>query len=113
MAVTIIPFNLFHNHIEDNHVNHENIEIESNPCHISVYHKESLKNQCKHESHFSDSQETCEFCKYITSRRFQFTVEEHVTVVLDIFYEVPKITDCIFVSQHSNENTLGRAPPFI
>jgi len=111
MVIMLFPFSIFHNHQENAHIAcNEDIEIENDLCHISIFHNESLKEQCKHESHLSNLEESCEFCKFI-SRRFQFTTEESSSISSLEFSSITRKKNSIFITRHSNKSTQGRAPP--
>ena len=73
MLAAIIPVNFFHQHIEKSHCDKTDASLENNPCHISVYHQQLNEENCEHTSHFSDFDEACELCKFLSPRRFYFT----------------------------------------
>lgn len=77
IAATLFPIqNLFHSHDhehehshETSHCDPENIALESDPCHISMYHASAAEHVCEHESHLTEAEEECELCKFLVVSR--------------------------------------------
>lgn len=82
IASTLVPANLFHTHDEHSHshCDKSNASLESDPCHISIYHAQSLEHTCEHNSHATEAEEECEWCKYITSERTMYTISSNEEV---------------------------------
>lgn len=109
----IIPVNLFHDHEQDYHCDRTDASIESNPCHVSVYHGQSKEQKCEHKSHFSDVHEACEFCKFLTPRQFDFTAftnYQYKIIAVSISKDFAIEYDSLIL-QYFSSSILYRGPP--
>jgi len=113
ILATLIPVNLLHQHIESLHCDITNVDIENDPCHASIYHKQDKKSFCKHNSHLTEIHDKCEFCKFLTPRRNQYsTFLFYQSSIIPILVSQDfLINQESFIQQHFSSSILGRAPP--
>ena len=114
VVTTVIPFNLFlhHHHHEDHaHCDETNHVLESDPCHISIYHSRSEEHKCSHESHVTVADEDCQYCQFHITERAKYTANIHSAVVPLFVAENVLATKSSFRASHSFHSFLGRAPP--
>ncbi len=111
----MVPFNLLHHHHEEEaHCEHNSAEVESNPCHVRIYHATLSADVCDHKAHVSDNLENCELCKFISTQRQQYTANKQLIVKAQLAQRAQKalllyknnllVWDC-------SESLNGRAPP--
>lgn len=115
IATTLFPVNFFHLHDEHDHAHvhcdASNVALESDPCHISMYHAQSLEHSCEHNSHATETEEECEFCKYITAKRTIYTspsFDEVFALTFSIEYPLTHAPSWVW---NSSLSIKGRAPP--
>lgn len=77
-----------HHHEEESHCEADNSEVESHPCHVSIYHAEDTqKKHCEHNHHFQDGSVNCETCKFVSSNTSQF-VQSEITTTRTFSYSI-------------------------
>ena len=113
ITATLIPINLFHQHEESLHCDITNIDAESDPCHISIYHVQDVTHSCEHKSHINEVEDKCNFCKFLTPRRDQFVTVWYYenTIAPILISEDFLIKQESFIQQNFSNSILGRAPP--
>lgn len=105
------PMYLLHQHEAQSIMLHNDNAIETDPCHIAIYHEKSLDTKCKHESHVSDSQEQCVLCAFISTRRFQYLYQNQPPIYLALFNKTYPTEICLPIISYTNDSNLGRGPP--
>ena len=113
IASSLVPVNFFHDHEEHQHAHCDqtNTSLESDPCHVSIYHAYSQEHTCEHNSHATESEEDCELCQYITSQRVVYTInsfEELTSLKFSIEYPLTHAPAWVW---NSSLSIRGRAPP--
>ena len=113
IAATVVPFGAFHHHHEEDvHCDETNVALESDPCHISIYHGQLREHLCEHKSHFTDDeQEECQFCKFLTQQRHEYTAGEYYTIIPIAFAQDLPVAEDFFMVWNSSNSFFGRAPP--
>ena len=115
VATTLFPVNFFHNHAAHEHAHCDvtNASLESDPCHISLYHAESIEYRCEHNSHATETEEECELCKYITTER-TFHIHPSIGEVLPLLFSTGyPLTVAPAGVWNSSLSIKGRAPPIV
>lgn len=70
ISVSVVPFNLFHQHREEEiHCDISDAEHNNDHCHLSIYHAHEIENLCEHKSHINETDYHCALCDFITSHR--------------------------------------------
>ena len=113
LATTLLPSSSFHSHEEESHFCEIQAEIEKNLCHVSIYHSDYQENLCEHNRHFSESDQDCDFCKYISSRRQLITFKDYLFDLKTAYLELPESQGLSFTTTSANGHILGRAPPIV
>ncbi|MGB0806876.1 MAG: hypothetical protein ACPGRC_09310 [Salibacteraceae bacterium] len=113
---TFIPVEFFHqaqhSHVHS-HCDADNVALESDPCHISLYHAQSVEHTCEHNSHATETEEECELCKFITTKR-----------AIQLALSCDQVYSFTFLNQYSTTpapawvwnsslSIKGRAPPTV
>lgn len=111
ILATLIPFNLFHHHHEDDHCDKTNAAVESDPCHITIYHGLSQEHHCEHNSHLTNVRDECEFCKFLITKRSQYTTNNHYQLIPIVDAQDLPAFEGFCLIRNSFNSTLGRAPP--
>ena len=112
ISATIIPLNILHNHKEETHCDKTNPTLENNPCHISSYHASDFqKPHCEHKSHIDKEHNHCEFCKFITSHRHDYTATKQYSIVHDLSSQALLIAECPFFPSSVSSVIFSRGPP--
>ena len=113
IVTTLVPSNIFHNHKEHEHTHCDasNIALESDPCHISMYHAQSFEHTCEHNSHATKAEEECDFCKYVTAKRTVYTSPSFNRAIILKFSNDYSITHAPAWVWNSSLSIKGRAPP--
>jgi hypothetical protein len=109
----LLPLNLLHSHFEASNFIHDDMTIENDPCHVAIYHKTSLRNQCEHKTHISKHKEVCNDCTGVNNRRMYVTLEYQHGLSIVMCNKTYSTSKFLPISLHTNESYLGRAPPFI
>ena len=113
MAVVLIPIDSFHSHEIKHNDCQDNFELEIDQCHVSIYHSESEKNQCEHKEHIVDNPDECEICKYITSRRFEITLDKNSSFIQTSVFQTEFYHTYSFHTTYLIDNSQSRAPPLV
>ncbi len=113
IATSLFPVNFFHHHEEHEHSHRDasNVALETDPCHISMYHAQSVAHTCEHNSHATETEEECEFCKYITAKRTIYTSPSFDKVFSLTFSTEYSLTQAPAWVWNSSLSIKGRAPP--
>ncbi len=80
-------------HSAHDHLSHHDDTIESDPCHIAIFHP-GLDGSCNHKYHFTQGHEDCPLCKIIFLH--QYPIEENRCITCDI----PQIISFPCASEH-------------
>ena len=110
---TLIPINLFHHHEQYPHCDRTDANIESDPCHISIYHGQSKEHICGHKSHLTNVHDACKSCKFLTPRQYHYTSIGHYqhTIVPILVSRDFSLEYKSFIPLYFSNAILGRAPP--
>lgn len=110
---TLVPLNIFHEHIETVHCDQGNSILERNPCHVSIYHQQSKEEHCKHNAHITSEYDACDFCKVITPRRLQYTIIQGYLAEFHpkIDFQNSLVRETSLKLLILPDTTRGRAPP--
>jgi hypothetical protein len=111
IAVTFGSFNPVHDHEAGLQICYDHIEGEVTPCHGTVFHKDSSENNCTHQSHISKKIEECEFCKFTSTRRYQFILTDNSICSILKSYGAPINIETSSVITQLNRCIQDRAPP--
>lgn len=109
----MVPFEAFHHHEDhDHHCDETNLVLESDPCHVSVVHGQFLEHSCDHESHLTESEESCELCKFVVTQRQQveaFETTSSITIAFEKGINIPSQADESW--NNVSGSILQRGPP--
>lgn len=114
LLATIFPFDLLHHHETILTCDLENPTLESDPCHVSIYHANQIQeHKCEHKSHIHHKPVECLFCKYFHSLRNQtYTAGTKFSVIHtpQVLKAATAFVIAVFET-HLFNSILGRAPP--
>lgn len=113
---TIIPFNIFHHHDIFQHCSNANLELENDPCHVSIYHEQSKKQKCNHRHHLTNFHNVCNFCKVLIPKRYHYTSTsfDYSEVKIQISSSQSlSVADDSIIYGILDTSILGRAPPLL
>jgi hypothetical protein len=68
-----VPSTIFHTD-HHNNCDKENLKLESDPCHITVYHNLVSTKGCDHKKHIDNKTVECKLCKYLNTAHSTFVV---------------------------------------
>ncbi len=111
MAFIIFPMNALHAHEMEETPCHDHFDLAVDSCHVSIYHDASELEHCDHKEHVVDSEEDCDLCDVVTSRKIDFSVPDSN---YDLRNSVEQSNHTVVheAAQQKVKNTLqGRAPP--
>ena len=108
---TLVPAGQFHLHEEEAHCDANDLIAESDPCHVSIYHRNSNEHHCEHQSHFIDTHDDCEFCKILSNKRTQFTTNSNLIVTPTISDNILADSGSLILHWNCSFSNPGRAPP--
>lgn len=109
--LNVISFETFHQAIH--HHDHSELhsdEDEEDACHRAIYHGD-VSADCKHESHFAETDTDCELCKVLTSRSKQFIGTSFVENSLFSFFSQDFNFGSDLVLEPSLLQSFLRGPP--
>ncbi len=113
MAVTFVSLVPLHEHEEGLQHCYDHIDKEATSCHETLFHLDSKENNCSHKSHVSNEIEDCDFCKFTSTRRFQFILIENEGPSIIEYYKDPIHLELSLGTFQINRYTQDRAPPFL
>jgi len=111
IAATFVSFNPGHDHEENLLICDDHVEGELNACHETVFHKDSSKNNCLHQSHISSEIEECEFCKFMSTRRYQFILTDNSISSIVENYRILINVEASISTTQVNRCIQDRGPP--
>lgn len=112
MTASVVPLNLFHHHVEESHCDLTNAALESDPCHLSIYHANAVgKHKCNHDAHLLPDYAQCELCKVIRPNvKKLIDAPEQISVAL-IHAPVIISSDLSFLQDAAPGISFSRGPP--
>jgi hypothetical protein len=114
IILSVIPAGIFHHHHEEEHTCTEtHAEGESDVCHISLYHPESLQEECDHE-HLLPTPEGCSFCKYSSHPvKYEYVLQNIEGSTHNFTLQTHSATYKKDVAYAASIALLNKSPPFV
>ena len=111
MAFIIFPMNALHGHETEEAPCDDHFELAVDSCHISIYHNASEIEHCDHKEHLVDSEEECELCDFVMSRKIDFVAQADDFTLSIVTKQSISNFAYQAAQQRCNAQLQGRAPP--
>ena len=111
MAFIIFPMNALHGHETEEAPCDDHFELAVDSCHISIYHNASEIEHCDHKEHLVDSEDECELCDFVLSRKIDFEVQSTDYALAIATKQSNSNLVCQATLQKYDAQLQGRAPP--